>query len=238
MPSAAKGEVVAGREKRPHRGDDVSKSELAYEAIRQRIANGTYGSGYRLVFHQIAQELSISPVPVREAIRRLEAEGYVVFQRNIGAQVAHIDVEEYTQVMQLLAVLEAAATSLALPFLGDADLDRAREINESMRASLEAFDPLAFTRANREFHEVLYGKCPNERLLSLIARERKRLDAIRRSTFSFVPEHAHDAVKEHERIIELIASGAEESRIEWAVRDHRNATIEVFRVWHQSHAGA
>ncbi len=214
----------------------LSKSELAYDMIRERIADGSFGSGYRLVLDQLAQELSISPVPVREAIRRLEAEGYVVFKRNVGAQVASIDVDEYEQMMQVLAVLEAAATALSLPYLDKDDLARAREVNRAMKASFAAFDPVEFTRLNRQFHTIMHARCPNSHLKEFIAREWKRIDAIRRSTFSFVPERARDAVKEHDELLGLIESKADPAEVERFFRGHLNATAEAFHAWHESHA--
>jgi len=222
----------SGSPKGASRGADISKSERAYEAIRLRIANGTYGSGYRLVIDQLASELDISPVPVREAIRRLEAEGYITFRRNVGAQVASVDMHEYAAVMEVLALLEAAATALAVPHLSLGDIEQARARNEYMRKSLAAFDPLAFTRANHEFHQVLYSRCPNSHLCGFIDREWRRLDAIRRSTFSFVPARAHDAVKEHDELLELIEAGTDLERVERFVRRHRLATAEALQRWH------
>jgi DNA-binding GntR family transcriptional regulator len=213
----------------------VSKSELAYNMIRERIANGTYASGYRLVLDQLAQDLSISPVPVREAIRRLEAEGYVVFKRNVGAQVASIDITEYEQMMQVLAVLEAAATALSMPYLTKEDLAEARKVNEAMKASLAAFDPVEFTRLNRKFHGIVHAPCPNHHLKEFITREWKRMDAIRRSTFSFVPERARDAVKEHDRLLKLLEAKTDPAEVERFFRGHLNATAEALHAWHESH---
>ena len=63
-----------------------SKSQSTYSAIRAKIISGAYGPGYRLVLDELSREMGISTVPIREAIRRLEAEGYVDFQRNVGAR--------------------------------------------------------------------------------------------------------------------------------------------------------
>ncbi|MGH9054661.1 MAG: GntR family transcriptional regulator [Acidimicrobiales bacterium] len=213
-----------------------SKSEFAYELIRERITDGTYGPGYRLIFDRIALELKVSPVPVREAIRRLEAEGYVVYKRNVGAEVAFIDAAEYAQVMEVLAILEAAATALAVPHLSAEDLSVARQHNLAMRRHLAMFDPLSFTRANREFHTVLFSRCSNDHLLLFLHREWKRLDAIRRSTFSFVPGRAHEAVQEHDRLLELIERRADPTDVEWFAREHRMATAEAFQTWHHQHS--
>ena len=226
--------TAASQSKRGGDGE-LSKSAQAYEAIRGHIADGTYGSGYRLVLDQLAAEYNMSTVPVREAIRRWEAEGYIVFKRNVGAQVAAINPKEYAQVMQVLGILEASATALAIPYLQSEDLERVRACNMFMRESLAAFDPLAFTRSNREFHTTLFSRCPNEHLLTFIKREWERLDVIRRSTFAFVPARAHDAVKEHDRLLEMIESSAEPTEIEWFVREHRLATAQAFQLWDQEH---
>ena len=95
-----------------------SKSQLAYEFIRARIDDGRYVSGFRLVLGQIAGELEISVVPVREAIRRLEAEGLVTFEKNVGAQVALLQDAEYTYTMETLALVEGVVELVVEELLG------------------------------------------------------------------------------------------------------------------------
>jgi DNA-binding GntR family transcriptional regulator len=79
-----------------------SKSQAAYRWIRERIATGVFGPGYRLVLSSLAGELSMSVVPVREAVRALTAEGLVTFERNVGARVAHVDGSQYRFSMQAI----------------------------------------------------------------------------------------------------------------------------------------
>ena len=204
-----------------------SKSQLAYHWIKERIASGSYGSGYRLVLGTIAAELGVSAVPVREAIRLLEAEGLVTFERNVGAQVAMVDESEYVTTMQVLSIVEGAATSLSAPFVSAADLARARAINDEMSETLAHFDPHRFTQLNLAFHSVLFEGCPNPHLLDLVHRGWNRLAVLRDSTFSFVPGRAEESVREHEHLLELIARGAAELEIEFAARAHRMRTVEA-----------
>lgn len=75
----------------------LSKAESAYRWIRRCIADRTFEPGHKLVLAQIAVELDTSVVPVREAIRRLEADGLVTFERNVGARVAMVDQSSYAQ---------------------------------------------------------------------------------------------------------------------------------------------
>ncbi|MDP9997504.1 GntR family transcriptional regulator [Pseudarthrobacter sulfonivorans] len=205
-----------------------SKSQQAYEAVKARIVGGTYTPGYRLVLGSIAKDLGFSVVPVREAIRRLEAEGLVKFERNVGATVAGIDPTEYLYTMQTLSIVEGAATALSAPLIGEADLVRARAVNEEMRACLEHFDPVRFTQLNQDFHSVLFEHCPNPHILDLVHRGWNRLASLRSSTFRFVPGRAHDSVDEHEALLQLIESGAAAETIEKAARLHRSATLDAY----------
>jgi len=145
-----------------------SRVELAYATIRERITTGVYGPGYRLVLDELAREIGSSPVPVREAVRRLEAEGYVDFQRHVGARVASFDEHEFEQAVQVVAVLEGYATALAAPHMRRTDIAKARKINDRMRAALADFDPIRFSALNREFHFVIYDRCPNTHIRSLL----------------------------------------------------------------------
>jgi DNA-binding GntR family transcriptional regulator len=205
-----------------------SKSERAYEWLRGRITEREYAAGHRLVLGTVADELDMSVVPVREAIRRLEAEGLVSFERNVGARVAYVDETEYVFAMQTLGLVEGAATALSAPHLTASDLDRALEVNEQLRMLLNDFDPHEFTRLNQQFHSVLYEPCPNPHVLDLVHRGWGRLSNLRDSTFAFVPGRAHHSVAEHLEIIDLIRQGAEPIEIELAARNHRWRTMDAF----------
>ena len=206
----------------------ASKSEQAYQAVKARIVDGTYSPGYRLVLAKIAEDLGVSVVPVREAIRRLEAEGLVTFVRNVGATVAGIDPTEYLYTMQTLSIVEGAATALSAPLIGPAAIDRARAVNAEMRDCLDHFDPLRFTALNQSFHSILFESCPNPHLLDLVHRGWNRLASLRSSTFRFVPGRAHDSVAEHEALLQLIESGAGADTIEKAARLHRSTTLDAY----------
>jgi DNA-binding GntR family transcriptional regulator len=205
-----------------------SKSEQAYAAVKARIIDGAYSPGYRLVLAKIAEDLGVSVVPVREAIRRLEAEGLVKFERNVGATVSGIDPTEYLYTMQTLSIIEGAATALSAPLIGEADIARARGVYAVMRDCLQHFDPVRFSQLNQDFHSVLFEHCPNPHILDLVHRGWNRLAALRSSTFRFVPGRAHQSVDEHEALLRLIETGASADDIEKAARLHRIATLDAY----------
>ena len=206
-----------------------SKSQQAYNWISERIRTRDYEPGYRLVLATIADELGISVVPVREAIRQLEAEGMVTYERNVGASVTTYNREAYYESMDIVATVEANATAQSAPYLNAEDIVRAREINQRMRELDIHHDPEEFTQLNKEFHSVLFSKCPNERLKDLVVDQWKQLEYHRVSTFRYVPERAQESTREHEQLVSLIEAGAEPAYIEKVARQHRLATLNTYR---------
>lgn len=206
----------------------LSKSERAYVLIKTKITDGTFGPGYRLVLGAIAKELDVSVVPVREAIRRLEAEGLVTFTTNVGAQVVATDAREYQFTMETLSLVEGMATAMAAPNVKPTDIALARKINAEMRECLEHFEPTRFTELNHEFHAVIFEHCANLHILDLVHRGWNRLSTIRESSFIYVPGRAKESVDEHEHLLDLIESKADPIEIELAARNHRLSTLHQF----------
>lgn len=206
-----------------------SKAEIAYSWIREKIRTREYEPGHRLVLSSIADELSISVVPVREAIRQLEAEGQVTYERNVGARVSTYNQAVYFETMETVAVLEGRATALSAPLLDAQDIAEARRVNDKMRALLDDFEPVEFTQLNKEFHRVLFRKCPNSRLVQLLFDEWENLEYHRVSTFRYVPHRARDSVTEHDRLVALIEAQADQFYIESQARNHRLQTSVSYR---------
>jgi DNA-binding GntR family transcriptional regulator len=212
-----------------------TKQERVYQAIRERILNGAYGPGYRVVIDSLAEEFAVSALPVREAIRRLEAEGLVIYRPNAGAQVAPADPGLFDEEMTVLAVLEGYATAIAAPELGHEEIAQLTEITDKMVQAMERIDSLSFGRLNQEFHALIYEHCPNAALVGMLRDVARRLDAIRRTVFLQIPYRGSASVAEHRNLIDLIASRAPARKIEAAARDHKLQTVESFRAWRLEH---
>lgn len=205
-----------------------SKSELAYRAILEGVQQGRFAPGSRLVLAQLAAELKMSVVPVREAVRRLQQDGLVAYQRNVGATVVGIDPVEYRNTMETLALVEGFSTAQCAPLITGTELQRAREINDRMRRVLDEFDPVQFTTLNKQFHSTLYEHHQNAHILDLVHRGWNRLAALRSSTFAYVPGRARASVDEHDHLLDLIAQGAPFDAVEAAARQHRINTLEAY----------
>jgi DNA-binding GntR family transcriptional regulator len=211
-----------------------SKTDQAYRFIKERIENGRYSPGYRIVLDVIAKEVGTSTVPVREAIRLLEAEQLVTLERNVGAQVAFMHEEEYLYTMQTLAVVEGAAIALSIELIDTERIARARAVNEQLSEAVAAFDPHRITELNREFHAVLFEVCPNPHVLDLVHRGWRRLALLRDSVFGFVPGRAQQSVEEHESLLVLLESGAPALEVELAARQHRSNTLDAVLTYQAS----
>jgi DNA-binding GntR family transcriptional regulator len=208
----------------------VSKQERTYATLRARILDGTYGPGQRLVIDALARDLAVSPMPVREAIRRLEAEGWVVYQRHQGAQVAPLDQDSWVEALSTLAVLEGYATALSAPHLTAADIEQVRAINGEMNDALEALDVMAASDHNLAFHRALTDRCPNAYLRRELATIQERLNTLRSSIFMFVPTRGMVSVDEHEQLVAMIERGSKPQKIERFARAHKLHTVEAVRL--------
>jgi len=134
-------------------------------ALAERIIAGTLEPGTKLRQDHIAEEFGASHVPVREAFRRLEAQGLVVSEPRRGVRVAGFSLEEIREVAEMRASLEVLALRNAAPHLTKAILDRAEEAS---RAGDHASDVQAWEEANRSFHRIILTPCGMPRLLNTI----------------------------------------------------------------------
>lgn len=212
-----------------------TKQERVYQEIRERILSGAYGPGFRVVIDALAGEFAVSALPVREAIRRLEAEGLVIFRPNAGAQVAPADPGLFIEEMTVLSVLEGYATAIAAPALGAAELAHLNEINESMVEAMQRLDTLNFGRLNQSFHAYIYEHCPNSALVDMLRDVTRRLDAIRRTVFVQIPYRGATSIAEHRALLELIEKRAAPTKIEALARAHKLHTVDSFRTWQAEH---
>jgi DNA-binding GntR family transcriptional regulator len=209
----------------------VNKQERTYTIIRDRIHAGSIAPLQRLNIDAIARELGVSPIPVREALRRLEAEGWVRFTPNVGAVVSPVDATTWEQAMVALAVLEGAASGEAAQHLRRSDLTRLRKIAAAMEEAVARADPRRFSRLNRTLHAVIVARCPNTCLTEMLAQTNTRLDRLRSTMFVYLPHRSQEAIGEHRRLIELLEDGGKDE-VEAYARWHKLRTVEAYHAMH------
>lgn len=210
----------------------MNKQELTYTVLRDRIHSGAFAPRARLNIDALARELGVSAIPVREALRRLEAEGWVKFQPNVGAIVAPVDATTWEQQMVAVAILEGAATADAAAHLKPSDLTKFRQLAAEMEEVAAEGDAAKFSRLNRRLHAAIIAHCANGYLIELLEQTNQRLDRIRDTMFIYLPDRSTAAIVEHAHLIELLEAG-DTAEIERYARWHKLQTVEAYRAIHE-----
>lgn len=142
-----------------------STPDLIADALREAILQGIFQEGQSLRQDEIATQFGVSRIPVREALKQLEAEGLVTLHLNRGAMVSVLTDVEAQEICEIRSALEVKAMQLAIPKLKEADLAKAAVILE---ATDQASDAGTLAKLNWEFHATLYATAERPRLLTLI----------------------------------------------------------------------
>ena len=150
--------------------------QMALDEIRDRIVRGIYPEGKPLRQDALAAELGVSRIPVREALRQLEAEGLVAFFADRGAIVASLSLAEIEEVFALRALIEADLLRKAIPHLHTEHLHRAGEILTAFNRALQDRDVGTYGTLNWEFHHTLYAQAGRPLTLAVAQRLHQNAD--------------------------------------------------------------
>jgi DNA-binding GntR family transcriptional regulator len=146
-----------------------------YDRLRAAIVEGRHPPGARLVEQRLAEDLAVSRTPVREAVRRLEAEGLVVVERNRGAHVRPLSEAEIADLYEVRARLEAYGAELAAARADAADLAAITAAADAFAAAVPSaratgLDAVrALDAANARFHRSLLAASRHARIRQLVA---------------------------------------------------------------------
>ena len=188
----------------------------AYDFIRGEILCGAYPGGTRVNPLTIAGRLGISRMPVREAIRQLDAEGLVTIRPNRGAVVTVLTPKEIEELFEMRAVLEALAARLALPRLAGEGLEELELLRQRMDRARG--DPKTWIVRHNAFHNYLCSQSDRPRLTAEIDRFRTAVQPYLLMSIS-VYKSTEMPHFEHQAILDAIRAG-HAARLESCTRDH------------------
>ena len=190
----------------------TSLGEFVLERLRGAIRDRRYQPGQRIREAEVAQWLGVSRTPVREAFRRLQADGLLVLTPWRGAQVAELGRQQVVELYAMRRALEGTAAGLAAEHASAAEVDLLFDLIERDQAARGEPDRLA--KINRLFHEAVYGAAHNRYLLEALNALDDSLALLKSTTYE-VPGRAEAARQEHIVIAEAIrrrdAGGAEQA---------------------------
>ncbi|MBQ5951032.1 MAG: GntR family transcriptional regulator [Lachnospiraceae bacterium] len=108
----------------------------------------------------IAQKYGVSPIPIREALQRLAQDGLLEIIPHVGARVAHMDYRHVWELMLLREQIEPLTAKLAVSSITGKDLAKLDEYNRQMEECLEAGEHAKYEKINKQFHSLIYSRCP------------------------------------------------------------------------------
>jgi len=187
-----------------------SLSEQVYLGLRESIIRGELAPGYRLLVLEIANALSISQAPVREALERLKQEGLIAGKANKGSIVAEIKQEEIEELYALRELIEWDAVRKTIKLLDEEDYKRLAEIYDGMVEAAKTDDLFRFIDLDMDFHGYFFTKSGNRTILQIweqIAIKLKRFLAVTNKLY--FPDLLSIAVG-HAPLIEVLKTGDEE----------------------------
>jgi len=185
-----------------------TKKDAVVELLREAILSAQYKPGERLLQEEIARRLNVSPTPVREALRQLEAEGVLDHSPHRGVRVAEVRFEDVREIYLIRGALESLAAREAVPNLTRANIAHLRAIQTEVE-SLIAEQRLADLRKlNYDLHMLIYNASGLPELFRLIRILWTRFPW---DTLHVLPGRAAISAREHNAIVDAIAGGDAET---------------------------
>ncbi|MBB5705894.1 GntR family transcriptional regulator [Sphingopyxis panaciterrulae] len=187
-----------------HQVDRRSLAEEIRDSLRERIVAGEFRDGDALIQELVAEEYGASRIPVREALRQLEACGLVSMETHKGTVVSTIPTEEVEELFEVRAMLECDLLVRAIPAMTDRDVAGSREALDGLEESYRKEDISAWGRLNWAFHRRLYEPARRPRTLAM-------LQAIHLQTERYIRLHLlmtegqAGAARDHRELLRLCA---------------------------------
>lgn len=200
--------------------DEASSStaeQEAYRYLHQALRLGRYRAGDRLIAEDIAAEVGMSRMPVREAFRRLAADGLVVLRPNRGCVVAGLTLDEIYETFEMRSVLEGLAVRLAMQWLTADIFDELQSLLERMeRAGVAGSSD--WVARHQEFHGHICKLSRRPKLIRQIAALHVVIEPYMRIWFDYVDKPL-SALDEHQRLIAALRTG-DAAHAESVMREH------------------
>jgi len=208
-----------------------SLRRLLAEELRAAIVAGKLAAGERLSEEKLAASLKVGRVPLREALRRLEAEGYITFLSNSEIMVSKPTVEDVQDYYSIASALEGLAARLAVERAQPEEISRLRELHQLLREAYKEKDQERYFEANSGFHRFIAEMARNERLHRLIDEMRHEIQKTRILTLH-LPQRFDYSMREHDQILDAFLKRNAELAEAAVVRHLQNQMEALVRVLH------
>lgn len=214
-------------------GNSRSKKDLVTQELRSAILNGELPPGTRLIIDELARQLDVSPIPVREALQQLQSDGYVVIEPYVGAKVAPIEAESVIEVFSLLETMEVVSSKAACQRMSDEDLQLLESIVTKMDALVS--EPETWSRENRHFHQFICQRSGTRLIGCLMSKVLDHWDRLHRYFLEDVfAERLATAQSQHREILRALRA-KDPVKVELLIRQHNRQSLSAYEKYlHQS----
>lgn len=206
--------------------------ESIADRLRTRILDNELAEGDTLRQEAIAETYAVSRMPVREALRQLEAEGLVVFHRHKGAVVSRLNVGEVEELFDLRILIEKDLIRRAAPNASKADIADCRVHLEESEVAYRSGDVRRWGELNWKFHEALYRPAQRDRSLGLSQMLNLNTDRYVRIQLSLEHAALERAIEDHQGLFDAYIAGdgaLAAKRLEQHLANARDALVQAFR---------
>lgn len=218
-----KRKIVRKRPSRTLKSNDSSVANVV-EHLRQGIVSGKYKRDSKILPRQIADRCGTSFIPVREALRIMESEGFIIFRHNRGAWVTTVSLADLEDLYDLRVTLETQVVAKTSPFSDD-ELEKLKTMIQKMSIAYAKNDNGLVVKLNREFHFSIYSHGNSERRLRMI--RQLWMHAERYQQLSLQVRH-NAADEEHLAIVNALAARNHDLAAE-ALKIHLATTVSLLK---------
>jgi len=199
--------------------------EIVYDTIKERVLQGKYSSGVRLVAKDLADEFGVSRMPVREALQRLEAAtGLITLIPHRGAVVNSRSEEDIIEVFHMRAVLEGLAARLACPNMSSGQVEKLARINAKFQEHGQEISGEKFQELNRDFHGGIWAATHAPRLVATLKLLYDASSGYRYISIN-IPGRFKEVVREHRSIVAALRK-RDAGEAERMVNEHYRKTLD------------
>lgn len=198
--------------------------EAALSALRAAISTRELVPGQQIVQERLSEQLGISRVPLREALKVLEGEGQVVYAPHRGYFVAELSLGDLVEVYRIRDLLESEAVRVGVADVGEDDVARIAGLVADWEAAAQADDLAAMTAANRDLHFAIIATCGMPRLIRMIRVLWDATDAYR-AAYYVDSSSRRNVTREHRAILAAVRKRQADT-VTTLLREHRERAVQ------------
>jgi DNA-binding GntR family transcriptional regulator len=209
-----------------------SKNEVVYGLLHQAIIQGDYQAGERVVIDEVAARLGVSQIPVREALRQLEADGFVTIEPYVGATVTDVGADLVFEIFALLETMEAVCSRKASRCMSDAEIERLDEMVQQMDACIG--EPESWSKLNKEFHLLICDFAQTGLIKEMMRKVLDHWDRLRLHYVKDVLSHRLEMAQlEHRQIMDAFRQ-RDAQKVERLIRAHNQNALAAYNNYLQA----